>query len=75
METSRLSSKGQVTVPKAIRDRLELAPGDTVAYEVEGERVILRRVEPFDAAYHAALTQTLAEEWNSPEDDEAFRDL
>jgi hypothetical protein len=30
--------------------------------------------EPFDAPWHDALTTTL-EEWNSPEDDEAFRDL
>jgi hypothetical protein len=31
-------------------------------------------VEPFDAEFHAALSVTL-DEWNSPEDDEAFREL
>ena len=30
--------------------------------------------EPFDAPWHEALSMTL-EEWNSPEDDDAFRDL
>ena len=74
MQTSKLSSQGQVTVPKAIRDQLELRPGDLVAYEVIDEKVVLTRVDPFDAAYHAALSRTL-EEWNSPEDDEAFEDL
>ena len=74
MQTSKLSSQGQVTVPKAIRDRLALEPGDLVAYEVVGDRVVLSRVDPFDKAYHAALSTTL-EEWNSPEDDEAFEDL
>ena len=74
MQTSKLSSQGQVTVPKAIRDQLALQPGDLVAYEVVDDKVVLTRVDPFDAAYHAALSTTL-EEWDSPEDDEAFRDL
>ncbi len=74
MQTSKLSSQGQVTVPKAIRDRLELRPGDLVGYEVVDGQVVLRRIDPLDAAYHAALSTTL-EEWDSPEDDEAFGDL
>lgn len=71
---SRLSSKGQVTIPVEIREKLSLEPGDTVIYDVEGDRAVLRRAEPFDVAFHAALTETL-EEWASPEDEEAFRDL
>lgn len=71
---SRLSSKGQVTIPAAVREKLHLEPGDTVIYEVEDERAVLRRAEPFDVAYHAALSDTL-DEWASPEDEEAFGDL
>jgi AbrB family looped-hinge helix DNA binding protein len=71
---SRLSSKGQVTIPAAVREKLHLEPGDTVIYEVEDERAVLRRAEPFDVAYHAALSNTL-DEWTSPEDEEAFGDL
>ncbi len=71
---SRLSSKGQVTIPVEIRERLHLEPGDSVIYEVEDDRAVLRRAEPFDIAFHAALAETL-EEWASPEDNEAFRDL
>ncbi len=71
---SRLSSKGQVTIPVEIRKKLRLEPGDTVIYEIEDDRAVLRRAEPFDIAYHAALTETL-DEWASPEDEEAFRDL
>jgi antitoxin PrlF len=74
MLTSTLSSKGQVTIPKEIRDALDIKPGDTVAYEVRNGVVMLRRVDPFDAEFHAALSQTL-DEWSSREDDEAFRDL
>lgn len=71
---SRLSSKGQVTIPVEVRERLRLEPGDTVIYEIENGRVVLRRAEPFDVAYHAALSDTL-EEWTSAEDEKAFSDL
>ena len=37
MPTSTLTSKGQLTVPKAIRDRLGLHEGDRVEFRVTGE--------------------------------------
>ena len=74
MLASKISSKGQVTLPKKVRESLGARPGDTVIYEVRGNSVTIRRAEPFDAAFHLALSQTL-EEWATPEDDEAFRDL
>ncbi len=42
MPSSTLTSKGQVTVPKAIRDRLGLHEGDRVAFRVTsaGEVVV-----------------------------------
>jgi antitoxin PrlF len=72
--TTRLSSKGQVTIPKKVREVLGATPGDLIAYEVKGNVVTVKRVSPFDAAYHAALSQTL-DEWATAEDEEAFRDL
>ncbi len=74
MKTSRISSKGQITIPKEIRKSLNVEPGDIIAYEVENGAVILKRVAPFDAVFHAALSSTL-DEWGSSEDEEAFRDL
>ncbi|MDQ3011569.1 MAG: AbrB/MazE/SpoVT family DNA-binding domain-containing protein [Acidobacteriota bacterium] len=71
MQTSKLSSKSQVTLPKAVREALGARPGDTIAYEVEGNLVRLKRLESFDAAFHKALSNTLSE-WATDEDEEAF---
>ena len=71
---AKKTSKNQVTLPKAVREALGAVAGDLVSYEVEGKVVHMTRLEPFDAAFHAALSQTM-HEWASEQDDEAFRDL
>ena len=40
---ARMTSKGQITVPKAVRDALALHVGDNVHFRVEGEVVVLAR--------------------------------
>ena len=50
--TAKLTTKGQLTMPKAVRDRLGLRAGDQVAFEeVEGGFRVSKRVRrsPFDA--------------------------
>ena len=74
MLASKVSSKGQITIPKKVRQTLGAGPGDMVAYELQGQTVTLRKIEPLDLAFHDALSKTL-DEWMTPEDDEAFRDL
>jgi AbrB family looped-hinge helix DNA binding protein len=44
----RLTSKGQVTVPVAIRYALGLAPGDDVVFAVEDGRGVFRRATALD---------------------------
>jgi AbrB family looped-hinge helix DNA binding protein len=39
METVKISERGQVTIPYAIRARMNLKGGDTVAFVEEGEKV------------------------------------
>ncbi|MGH7474665.1 MAG: AbrB/MazE/SpoVT family DNA-binding domain-containing protein [Longimicrobiales bacterium] len=43
MAAATLTSKGQITIPKTIRDRLGLEPGDRIDFVLEGEgQVVLR---------------------------------
>ncbi|OIQ55627.1 AbrB/MazE/SpoVT family DNA-binding domain-containing protein [Neomoorella thermoacetica] len=44
IEITKLSSRGQVVIPKEIRQLLAWEAGDHVAVEVKGDAVILRRL-------------------------------
>lgn len=44
---ARVTSKGQVTVPKAVRDALGVQEGDSLLFRVEGDRAVLVRVPNF----------------------------
>jgi AbrB family looped-hinge helix DNA binding protein len=49
-----VSEKGQVTIPKALRDRLGIRAGEILDFEAEdGRLVATKRVtrDPFDAAF------------------------
>jgi len=44
---ARMTSKGQVTVPKAVREALGIQEGDEVVFRVEGNRAVLARTPDF----------------------------
>jgi antitoxin PrlF len=71
---SKLTAKGQTTIPCKVRQKLELKPGDLIVFEIHGDVVQLRKVEPLDVGYLRAVQTTLSE-WESPEDAEAYDDL
>jgi antitoxin PrlF len=71
---SRITSKGQTTIPRQVREKLALRPGDLVVYEFDDDAVRLRKQMPLDVAYLRAVQTTLSE-WDSPEDAAAFDDL
>lgn len=68
MEVSRVTSKGQITIPKAIRKRLNLVEGDKVAFiEKEGNIVITKSSvialrEFFDSISKEAQAKGITEE-------------
>jgi antitoxin PrlF len=71
---SRLTSKGQATIPAEVRKALRLAAGDRVVFEMKRGQVTLRKAELLDRAF-SKLSEAAFDEWNSPEDEAAFRDL
>ena len=73
--TSRLTIKHQVTLPKGARAVLGVTAGDTVRFEIAGNQVTVRKATPVDLQFAGALEGTLASEWLSPHDEEAYADL
>jgi len=72
---AKVTAKGQTTIPKQVREALEIAPGDLIVWEVsQGGRAVVRRAQPWDLEYLRAVEGTLSE-WTSPADEEAYRDL
>jgi antitoxin PrlF len=47
-KSSTISSKGQVTLPQDIRNRLGLSPGDRVEFVVEGGQTLIRPLRSRD---------------------------
>lgn len=51
---SRVSEKGQVTIPKPVRDRLGIRPGTLLDFEARNGRLVAKKVfdqDPVDAIY------------------------
>jgi antitoxin PrlF len=68
---SKRTSKAQTVVPKTVREKLGLKPGDLVRYVFEGKRVLIERVST-DAEDDPFATFT---EWASEADEAAYGSL
>ena len=74
MELATLTAKGQVTIPKAVRDALALKRGDVLSWELDGQSVRLRVVAPVDLDFLRGVEASLSE-WASDADEAAFSGL
>lgn len=70
MITSKLTSKSQTTIPRAVRNALHIRDGDEIAYRIDGNTVTITKasVVPEDPF-------ALFEEWDSEADRRAYADL
>ncbi len=55
---STVTTKGQVTIPKPIRDAMGIGPNDRVAFIREGERVLLQPLRTLKAFRGAVKTKS-----------------
>lgn len=74
---TRLTAKHQTTIPAEVRKALGLRAGDHVEFAVEENRVTLRKVSSrlSDDVLFRLVRAHAMRDWDTPEDDEAFRDL
>ena len=67
MITAKVTSKFQTTIPKKIREKLDIYSNDTIVFEIEDDHTIIRKMNVVDTGYLKAL-ESILEEWNSEED-------
>ena len=72
--TSKVTQKYQATIPQAIREKLAIEKGDHVIFEIEDEKVVLKKISSVDWEYLESVSATLSE-WSSQADEEAYGDL
>ena len=53
MITSKLTERGQTTIPREVRRALRLDPGSQLIYEVRDDSVVIRKPRSFLDAYGA----------------------
>ena len=71
----KITTKGQTTIPIAVRAALRVDAGDTILWEVQDDgSARVRRLEALDISFLRSTESTLGE-WLSVEDEEAYRDL
>jgi antitoxin PrlF len=71
--TSKLTSKSQTVVPRAIRRKLGLRPGDRIRYRMRGRQVMIEKVIMSDSNKDDPFIAF--DEWASEADDKAYADL
>ena len=67
--TARVRSGNRLTLPKPVRDALNLAPGDFLLFNVDVHGVCIENARTADDCFVTFF------EWAGPADDEAYRDL
>ena len=68
--SSKLTSKAQTVVPREIRRRLDLRPGDTLRYRVTDAGVVIEKAEKAEDDPFTVFT-----EWSDELDERAFHHL
>jgi len=66
--TARITAKGQLTIPKSVREILNVSKGDAVIFEEKNGDIVVRKATAIDAAWAKGIQTTLSE-WEDEIDD------
>ncbi len=66
---ARITVKGQLTIPKSVRETLHVTQGDSVMFEEKDGDILLRKVTGLDAIWARGI-QTTLNEWDDELDDD-----
>jgi AbrB family looped-hinge helix DNA binding protein len=62
----RVTSKGQVTIPQAIREQAGLRPGSEVEFAIEDGKVVIRPVKPVGRSWAREALERARGSANNP---------
>jgi len=77
VKTAKITEKGQIAIPKDIREIEGFTEGSKIAVLAFDDRIELRPIKSIKSSRIAALLseKSLAKEWGTKEEDEAWKDL
>jgi AbrB family looped-hinge helix DNA binding protein len=58
VETTTLSSRGQIVLPQDVREKLKLGEGDKFLVMAEGDTVLLKAIKPISKDIFAGMLKT-----------------
>lgn len=71
---AKITSKGQTTMAREVRDALHVVPGGLITWDVAADGTArVRKAQPLDHEYLRSLEGTLSE-WSGAADERAYRD-
>lgn len=66
---ARITSKSQLVLPKPVRERLGVKPGDVLVFDITEDGVRVDKAAPRDDPF------ATFDEWSDAADDDAYSDL
>lgn len=77
IKSATITEKGQIAIPRNIREMKGFEEGSKIAILAYEDHIELRPMSQISRRMDAALAseKVLAKEWNTPEEDKAWKDL
>lgn len=77
IKSATITGKGQIAIPKAIRQISGFKEGNKIAIMAFSDRIEIRPISNFEKRMQTAFAseKVLAKDWNTKEEDQAWKKL